>query len=128
MAVNLLNGVCMWLCDCVAVGPAVVGHYDISDTHSEQEQQSHSHSGSFPPLLNLQDASTHRLRLNSHTNIRLPSSQYFQKSFFCVHQYTFFRLNHDPLHYQKIVNSLGGEKTGSNYSSFDFRNWSTQTN
>ncbi|XP_067280798.1 uncharacterized protein C18orf25 homolog isoform X4 [Pseudorasbora parva] len=27
------------------VGPAVVGHYDISDTHSEQEQQSHSLSG-----------------------------------------------------------------------------------
>lgn len=57
MAVNLLNGVWMWLCDCVAVGPAVVGHYDISDTHSEQEQQSHSLSGSFPPLLNLQDGS-----------------------------------------------------------------------
>ncbi|XP_051537449.1 uncharacterized protein C18orf25-like isoform X2 [Myxocyprinus asiaticus] len=27
------------------VGPAVVGHYDISDTHSEQERQSHSLSG-----------------------------------------------------------------------------------
>ncbi|KAI7795741.1 uncharacterized protein C18orf25 homolog isoform X2 [Triplophysa rosa] len=27
------------------VGPAVVGHYDISDTHSEQEQQSNSLSG-----------------------------------------------------------------------------------
>ncbi len=32
-------------CVCVAVGPAVIGHYDISDTHSEQEQQ--SLSGSF---------------------------------------------------------------------------------
>ncbi|XP_043085857.1 uncharacterized protein C18orf25 homolog isoform X2 [Puntigrus tetrazona] len=27
------------------VGPAVIGHYDISDTHSEQEQQSKSLSG-----------------------------------------------------------------------------------
>ncbi|KAK2872312.1 hypothetical protein Q8A67_022209 [Cirrhinus molitorella] len=27
------------------VGPAVIGHYDISDTHSEQEQQSQSLSG-----------------------------------------------------------------------------------
>lgn len=38
---DLLNGVCV----CVAVGPAVIGHYDISDTHSEQELQ--SLSGSF---------------------------------------------------------------------------------
>ena len=27
------------------MGPAVVGHYDISDTHSEQEQQPRTLSG-----------------------------------------------------------------------------------
>lgn len=60
---------------------------------------------------------THRLCLNSHTNIRFANSQ----GFFSVHQYAFFRLNHDPLHYQKILNSLGKKKK-SIYSSSDFRN------
>ncbi|XP_059381825.1 protein ARK2N-like isoform X2 [Carassius carassius] len=32
------------------VGPAVIGHYDISDTHSEQEQQSQSLSGAVPAV------------------------------------------------------------------------------
>ncbi|XP_007256645.2 uncharacterized protein C18orf25 homolog isoform X2 [Astyanax mexicanus] len=38
------------------VGPAVIGHYDISDTHSEQEQQPHILSGPVaaePPQANL---------------------------------------------------------------------------
>ncbi|XP_066501719.1 uncharacterized protein C18orf25 homolog isoform X2 [Hoplias malabaricus] len=38
------------------VGPAVIGHYDISDTHSEQEQQPHALSGpaaAEPPRVSL---------------------------------------------------------------------------
>lgn len=37
------------LCPCVycAVGLEVIGHYDVSDTHSEQEQQLHTHSGQW---------------------------------------------------------------------------------
>ncbi|KAM9450468.1 protein ARK2N isoform 1-T2 [Clarias gariepinus] len=38
------------------VGPEVIGHYDVSDTHSEQEQQLHTHSGPVevaPPQVSL---------------------------------------------------------------------------
>lgn len=37
------------VCMCVycAVGPEVIGHYDVSDTHSEQEQQLHTLSGQW---------------------------------------------------------------------------------
>ncbi|KTG07310.1 hypothetical protein cypCar_00026330 [Cyprinus carpio] len=40
----------MLLCGGKKVGPAVIGHYDISDTHSEQEQQSQSLSGAVPAV------------------------------------------------------------------------------
>lgn len=40
----------MSVCVYCAVGPEIIGHYDVSDTHSEQEQQLQTLSGQWVGL------------------------------------------------------------------------------
>ncbi|XP_030625010.1 protein ARK2N [Chanos chanos] len=57
------------------VGPAVVGHYDISDTHSEQENQTGSHAGAVdaePPQVNLPSSDSEVEIVGVQENSRFP--------------------------------------------------------